>query len=151
MMGGRTTHSRFHIPIDIHSTSTCRIAQDGDLAKLLRNTSLIIWDEAPMTHKYCMESLDIVFGGDFRQTLPIIPKATRTEIVKSSIKRSYPWDGMEVIKLCQNMRLLREGCTSSEANEIQSFSRWIVSISDGVSSTVLGDTGVSIPLDIMVE
>ncbi|CAN1774400.1 hypothetical protein LINPERHAP1_LOCUS12929 [Linum perenne] len=33
------------------------------------------------------------------------------------------------------MRLLREGCTSSEANEIQSFSRWIVSISDGVSST----------------
>ncbi|CAN1136497.1 hypothetical protein LINPERPRIM_LOCUS21131 [Linum perenne] len=86
------------------------------------------------------DGITVVFGGDFRQTLPIIPKATRTEIVKSSIKRSYPWDGMEVIKLCQNMRLLREGCTSSEANEIQSFSRWIVSISDGVSSTVLGDT-----------
>ncbi|CAN1837200.1 ATP-dependent DNA helicase PIF1 [Linum perenne] len=161
MTGGRTTHSRFHIPIDIHSTSTCHISQDGDLAELLRNTSLIIWDEAPMTHKYCMESLDrtlrdimsmenpdnenlpfggitVVFGGDFRQTLPIIPKATRTEIVNSSIKISYLWDGMEVIQLCQNMRLHREGCTSSEANEIQSFSRWIVSI-------------VSIPPDIMVE
>ncbi|CAN1186335.1 ATP-dependent DNA helicase PIF1 [Linum perenne] len=174
MMGGRTAHSRFHIPIDIHSTSTCHIAQDGDLAELLRNTSLIIWDEAPMTHKYCMESLDrtlrditsvenpdnenlpfggitVVFGGDFRQTLPIIPKATRTEIVNSSIKRSYLWDGMEVIKLCQNMRLHREGCTSCEANEIQSFSSWIVSIGDGVSSTVYGDAEVSIPLDIMVE
>ncbi|CAN1837196.1 ATP-dependent DNA helicase pif1 [Linum perenne] len=174
MTGGRTTHSRFHIPIDIHSTSTCHISQDGDLAELLRNTSLIIWDEAPMTHKYCMESLDrtlrdimsmenpdnenlpfggitVVFGGDFRQTLPIIPKATRTEIVNSSIKISYLWDGMEVIQLCQNMRLHREGCTSSEANEIQSFSRWIVSIGDGVSSTVLGDAEVSIPPDIMVE
>ncbi|CAN1837197.1 ATP-dependent DNA helicase PIF1 [Linum perenne] len=162
------------IPIDIHSTSTCHISQDGDLAELLRNTSLIIWDEAPMTHKYCMESLDrtlrdimsmenpdnenlpfggitVVFGGDFRQTLPIIPKATRTEIVNSSIKISYLWDGMEVIQLCQNMRLHREGCTSSEANEIQSFSRWIVSIGDGVSSTVLGDAEVSIPPDIMVE
>ncbi|CAN1216760.1 hypothetical protein LINPERPRIM_LOCUS765, partial [Linum perenne] len=51
MTGGRTTHSRFHIPIDIHSTSTCHIEQDGDLAELIRNTSLIIWDEAPMTHK----------------------------------------------------------------------------------------------------
>ncbi|CAN1769840.1 hypothetical protein LINPERHAP1_LOCUS11421 [Linum perenne] len=58
MMGGRMAHSRFYIPIDIHSTSTCHIAQDGDLAELLRNTSLIIWDEAPMTRKYCMESLD---------------------------------------------------------------------------------------------
>ncbi|CAN1183043.1 hypothetical protein LINPERPRIM_LOCUS583 [Linum perenne] len=112
MTGGRTTHSRFHIPIDIHSTSTCHIEQDGDLAELLRNTSLIFWDEAPMTHKHCMESLDIIFGGDFRQTFPVIPKSTRTKIVNSSIKRSYHWAGMKVIQLCQNMRLHREGCTS---------------------------------------
>ncbi|CAN1836178.1 hypothetical protein LINPERHAP1_LOCUS34669 [Linum perenne] len=135
MTGGRTTHSRFHIPIDIHSTSTCHIEQDGDLAELLRNTSLIFWDEAPMTHKHCMESLDrtlrdvmsmvnkdnenlpfggitVIFGGDFRQTFPVIPKSTRTKIVNSSIKRSYHWAGMKVIQLCQNMRLHREGCTS---------------------------------------
>ncbi|CAN1146984.1 ATP-dependent DNA helicase pif1 [Linum perenne] len=174
MTGGRTSHSRFHIPIDIHSTSTCHIEQDGDLSELIRNTSLIIWDEAPMTHKHCMESLDrtlrdvmsmkekgnenlpfggitVVFGSDFRQTLPVIPKSTRTEIVNSYIKRSYLWDGIEVIKLCQNMRLHREGCTSYEADEIQSFSKWIVDIGDGVSSTVYGDSEVLIPPDIMVE
>ncbi|CAN1125403.1 ATP-dependent DNA helicase PIF1 [Linum perenne] len=78
----------------------------------------------------------VVFGGDFRQTLPVIPKATRTEIVNSSIKRSYLWAGMKVIKLCQNMRLHREGCTSCEADEIQSFSKWIVDTGDGVSSIV---------------
>ncbi|CAN1120467.1 ATP-dependent DNA helicase PIF1 [Linum perenne] len=174
MTGGRTAHSRFHIPIDIHSTSTCHIEQDGDLAELIRNTSLIIWDEASMTHKHFMESLDrtlrdimsmkekgnenlqfggitVVFEGDFRQTLPVIPKSTRTEIVNSSIKRSYLWDGIEVIKLCQNMRLHREGCTSYEDDEIQSFSKWIVDIGDYVSSTFYGDSEVLIPPDIMVE
>ncbi|CAN1261641.1 hypothetical protein LINPERPRIM_LOCUS10927 [Linum perenne] len=93
----------------------------------------------------------VVFGGDFRQTLPVIPKATRTEIVNSSIKRSYLWAGMKVIKLCQNMRLHREGCTSCEADEIQSFSKWIVDTGDGVSSIVYGDSDVLIPSYIMVE
>ncbi|CAN1293760.1 ATP-dependent DNA helicase PIF1 [Linum perenne] len=104
-----------------------------------------------MTHKHCMHALDrtlrdimsrrnrgnlnlpfggitVVFGGDFRQTLPVIPKATRTEIVNSSIKRSDLWDHMRVIKLCQNMRLHREGCSSDEATEIEAFSKWIVDI-----------------------
>ncbi|CAN1799644.1 ATP-dependent DNA helicase PIF1 [Linum perenne] len=174
MIGGRTTHSRFHIPVDVHSTSTCHIEQDSDLAELIRNTSLIIWDEAPMTHKHCMHALDrtlrdimsrrnrgnlnlpfggitVVFGGDFRQTLPVIPKATRTEIVNSSIKRSDLWDHMRVIKLCQNMRLHREGCSSDEATEIEAFSKWIVDIGNGESSTIYGDSQQSIPPDIMVE
>ncbi|CAN1310156.1 ATP-dependent DNA helicase PIF1 [Linum perenne] len=78
-----------------------------------------------MTHKHCMDALDrlrdiirkpgidyndlpfggitVVFGGDFRQTLPIIPKATITEIVNYAIKRSYLWDHMIVMKLCQNI------------------------------------------------
>ncbi|CAN1170076.1 ATP-dependent DNA helicase PIF1 [Linum perenne] len=35
---------------------------------------------------------------------------------------------MRVIKLCQNMRLHREGCSSDEAAEIEAFSKWIVDI-----------------------
>ncbi|CAN1120470.1 ATP-dependent DNA helicase PIF1 [Linum perenne] len=68
MTGGRTAHSRFHIPIDIHSTSTCHIEQDGDLAELIRNTSLIIWDEASMTHKHFMESLDRTLRDIMKET-----------------------------------------------------------------------------------
>ncbi|XP_074356544.1 uncharacterized protein LOC141696284 [Apium graveolens] len=93
---GRTEHSRFHIPLDITAESTCEIKHGTQLAKLLQKTSLIIWDEAPMTHKYCFEALDkilrdllstrydnnrskpfggliVVCGGDFRQILPVIP------------------------------------------------------------------------------
>jgi ATP-dependent DNA helicase PIF1 len=60
-------------------------------AQLMRQADLIIWDEAPMMHRHAFESVDrmlrdvtkknepfggksIVFGGDFRQILPVILK-----------------------------------------------------------------------------
>lgn len=97
---GRTAHSRFKIPININEDSTCSIEQGSQLAELIVRSKLIIWDEAPMMHKYCFEALDrsmrdimrflnplsletpfggktIVFGGDFRQILHVIPKGSR--------------------------------------------------------------------------
>ena len=45
LQGGRTAHSRFKIPIPILEDSTCGIKAQSDLAKLIKETSLIIWDE----------------------------------------------------------------------------------------------------------
>nr|KAJ0226239.1 hypothetical protein LSAT_V11C100049790 [Lactuca sativa] len=93
---GRIAHSRFILPFELTEDSFCKINLDGDLANLLRKTSLIIWDEAPMIHKHAFEALDrtlkdvlrcgnssisnipfggkvIVFGRDFRQILPVVP------------------------------------------------------------------------------
>jgi hypothetical protein len=39
---GRTTYSRFRIPIDLHEESTYNISKNLNLAKLLRYTSLLI-------------------------------------------------------------------------------------------------------------
>jgi hypothetical protein len=112
--GGRTTHSRFHIPLTNTDESTCEIKQGSDLAALIKKTSLIIWDEAPMAHRNCFEALDkslrdilrstneesdhkpfggmtLVLGGDFRQILLVVPKGRREHIVNASIKRSYLW------------------------------------------------------------
>ncbi|XP_061347538.1 uncharacterized protein LOC133293039 [Gastrolobium bilobum] len=50
--GGRTAHSRFRIPIQITEDSTCNILQDSNIAELLAKTKLIIWDEAPMVHRF---------------------------------------------------------------------------------------------------
>ncbi|KAL6560640.1 hypothetical protein OROGR_004199 [Orobanche gracilis] len=56
---GRTTHSRFGILLDIDESATCsKIKLGSDLTELLKVTNLIIWDEAPMTHRYCFEALD---------------------------------------------------------------------------------------------
>lgn len=86
---GRTVQSRFAIPLNLAEDSTCNIKQGSPLAKLTIKAKLIIWDEAPMMHKYCFEALDqilkdilrfkdpsnldrpfggktIVLGGDFR-------------------------------------------------------------------------------------
>ncbi|XP_042755612.2 uncharacterized protein LOC111907183 [Lactuca sativa] len=96
LTGGRTAHSRFIIPLVLTKVSICSIPPDCELASLLRKASLIIWDEAPMIHKHAFEALDrtlkdifkyhnprnsnlpfggkvIVFRGDFRQILPVIP------------------------------------------------------------------------------
>ncbi|GJT04176.1 putative PIF1 DNA helicase/replication protein A1-like protein [Tanacetum coccineum] len=90
--GGRIAHSRFAIPINIVEDSLCTITVDSDLADLIRQAKLTIWDEAPMVHRHCFDAFDrtlrdiatgthnnstdkvfggkvIVFGGDFRQIL----------------------------------------------------------------------------------
>jgi len=58
LLGGRTTHSRFKIPIDLHNESTCNIKQQMKVAKLVRKADLIIWDEAPMMHRRAFGAVD---------------------------------------------------------------------------------------------
>ncbi|XP_031127618.1 uncharacterized protein LOC116029715 [Ipomoea triloba] len=104
--GGRTAHSRFAIPISVTEDSTCNINQGSQLAELIVKCKLIIWDEVPMMHKHCFETLDrtlrdllrfsdphsgsktfggktVVLEGDFRQILPVIPKGLRQNIVSA--------------------------------------------------------------------
>ncbi|WVZ94329.1 hypothetical protein U9M48_040234 [Paspalum notatum var. saurae] len=46
----------------------------------------------------------MVFGGDFRQVLPVIRKGTRSQIVVASLRKSYIWESMTHLKLVRNMR-----------------------------------------------
>lgn len=39
---GRTDHSRFRIPIDLHEDSVCPLSPNSDLGQLLRETVLVI-------------------------------------------------------------------------------------------------------------
>lgn len=118
---GRTAHSsKFAIPVPTLQNSTCNVLQGSELAELLKVTKLIIWDEAPMAHKFCFEALDkslrdimnssnngdfpfdgkfVVFGGDFRKILPIIPRGTRSDIVNATTNAFYLWEYFKVLKL----------------------------------------------------
>ncbi|CAN1801729.1 ATP-dependent DNA helicase PIF1 [Linum perenne] len=174
MEGGRTAHSRFHIPIKLTETPTCDVFHGTEVAELIQQTSLIIWDEAPMAHKYCMEALDrtlrdlrqghstnneelpfggisVVFGGDFRQILPVIKKGSRSEITGASLKKSYLWDHLTHIKLSQNMRLMRSNTSQPERQEIAAFDSWLKEIGDGVGCSLLGEANIVIPADLMVQ
>ncbi|XP_031109293.1 ATP-dependent DNA helicase PIF1-like [Ipomoea triloba] len=154
--GGRTAHSRFAIPISINEDSTCNISQGSPLAELIVYCKLIIWDEAPMMHKYCFEALDktmrdllrfknensydmpfggktVVLGGDFRQILPVIPKGTRQDIVGATINSSYLWRYCKVLRLTKNLRLTTIQAPE-ERQQTEQFAKWIADIGDGVSS-----------------
>ncbi|KAF7124123.1 hypothetical protein RHSIM_Rhsim12G0094200 [Rhododendron simsii] len=95
------------------------IASSG---RVVRKTRLIIWDEVPMQHRYCVEAVNrtlqdicdnnksfggitVVLEGDFRQILPVIPKGVREQIVGASLRRSVLWNGMHILTLSLNMRL----------------------------------------------
>lgn len=151
--GGRTAHSRFKIPIVLDEYSMCSISHTSDIAELVKRTSLIIWDEAPMQHRYSFECLDrslkdimkavdprryhmpfggitVVLGGDFRQILPVIPQAPRGEIVAASITRSKLWKIATVFKLLHNMRL-NKGRNNEEIQNLKEFAQWVLDIGDG--------------------
>ena len=106
--GGRTSHSTFKILIDINTESMCNIKPRSELGNLIKKAKLIVWDEASMTSITIFEAVDrtfkdimkdenhvlqtvlfggklIVFGGDFRQVLPVIPKACRSTIVNECL------------------------------------------------------------------
>ncbi|KAK1424399.1 hypothetical protein QVD17_19728 [Tagetes erecta] len=174
LSGGRTAHSRFHIPINLVEDSFCSINIDSDLARLLKETSLIIWDEAPMVHKHGFEALDrslkdifrtegnsscdlpfggrvIVFGGDFRQILPVVPNGSRQQIVSSSISSSYIWRNCKVLKLTKNLRL---SCSKNavDMEQTKMFAKWLLEIGEGnMGGMNDGEATVEIPNDLLIQ
>ncbi|XP_057808736.1 uncharacterized protein LOC131023211 [Salvia miltiorrhiza] len=154
--------------------SNSNINQGSPLAELIVKCKLIIWDEAPMMHKFCFEALDrslrdimrfvnpssastpfggktVVFGGDFRQILPVIPKGSRQDIVFATINSSYLWRYCKVLRLKKNMRLQNMG-SSAEAVELEEFSKWIASIGDGtIGSANDGNVNIDIRTDFLIK
>ncbi|MCH79515.1 helicase-like protein, partial [Trifolium medium] len=169
--GGRTAHSKFKIPVPTEDNSTCNIEFGDDHSQLLQQTKLIIWDEAPMAHRYCFEALDrtmrdvmseygnsehifggkvVVFGGDFRQILPVVPRGSRSDIVHASLKSSAIWNHVQVLTLTKNMRLQ---CGSSEAEkaEMKEFSEWILKVGEGkIAEPNDGIAEIEIPEELLI-
>ncbi|KAJ1259262.1 hypothetical protein BS78_10G140900 [Paspalum vaginatum] len=165
--GGRTAHSRFKIPIVIDESSVCDIRRGSFLADIIVQCSLIIWDESPMTHRHCFESLDRsmrdilgkvdsscfdkVFGGktvllgrDFRQVLPVVEGGGRSKTLDASMTNSYLWKHVTILRLTINMRLLAMADSGVSTEQVKEFNDWVLSIGDGTAKGVL-------PQDILIS
>ena len=173
LTGGRTAHSRFHIPLNLNEESLCFIKPNSDVSRLLKQTSLIIWDEAPMVHKHAFEALErtikdvltcdgvlnshlpfggkvIVFGGDFRQILPVVTNGSRQNIVNASLSSSYLWDQCKVLELTKNMRLT-SGTNQPEIQNTKLFAEWLLDIGEGkLSVSNDGHSVIDIPEDLII-
>ncbi len=51
-----TAHSRFKLPIPPQSTSTCNLSPRDVHGRLLKAARILVWDEAPMSHRYLLEA-----------------------------------------------------------------------------------------------
>ena len=73
----------------------------------------------------------MVFGGDFRQILLVIPRGSRSDIVNATINSSYLWDYWHVLTLTKNMRL-QSNIQAVDEQETATIAQWIVDIGDGI-------------------
>ncbi|XP_074099025.1 ATP-dependent DNA helicase pif1-like [Cotesia typhae] len=143
--GGKTAYSAFKLPLnlDYSESPLCNISKQSDMARVLRKAKIIIWDECTMAHKKGIEALNrtlqdirdcnlimggviVLLAGDFRQTLPVVPRGTRTDEVKACIKSSILWPSVKVISLTINMRVHLQPNLKAEE-----FSKQLINIGDG--------------------
>lgn len=73
-----------------------------------------------------MGGITFVFAGDFRQTLPVINRSTRADIIKACLKSSPLWTSIENLKLRTNMRAHLHGITDSD------FPQQLLKIGEGI-------------------
>ena len=52
-----------------------------------------------------MGGITVLFSGDFRQILPIIPNGTKIDELNACLKYSYLWNKIVKLSLTRNMRL----------------------------------------------
>lgn len=168
---GNTAHSTLKIPLSCNETTMCGFKAQSNLAELLRKTDVFIWDEAPTTNKYAYETVDrslrdimksvspelekipfggkiFIFGGDFRQMLPIVPHGNRSAIVNNCISRSYLWNNVQILKLTKNMRLNQLDEVS--ANEQFEFAQYLLRVGNGEIPIVkeLNEDIIQLPTDM---
>jgi hypothetical protein len=143
--GGRTAHSAFKLPLNLaHGESpVCNISKGSGQAKVLQSCSAIIWDECTMSHKRALEAVDrllqdlrgkktlmggvvIILAGDFRQTLPVIPRSTPADELNACLKASHLWQHVKKMSLKTNMRVHLSGDASAG-----DFSERLLTLGDG--------------------
>ena len=157
LKGGRTAHSTFKLPLNLRNEEhpTCNINAHDAQAELLRRCKLIVWDEATMANKNGLRALDntlrelrpnrgtmggvlLLLAGDFRQTLPIIPKGTPADEIDACLKSSYLWREVRSYRFTTNMRArLQNDPTFGE------FANTLLSIGNGTIGEVNGSVDLT--------
>lgn len=160
LQGGRTVHSGFKLPVPILDTSTSAIRMNSTEAESLREAKLIIIDEATMMSCHALRCIDallrevmlqdipfggkvILLGGDFRQTLPVVVRGSRTQIIETCLKSSPLWQHFVQLRLSENMR--------SKGQNL--FNQWQLDVGEGKTPRIHHsfEDLVQIPISILCK
>ncbi|CAN1750786.1 ATP-dependent DNA helicase PIF1 [Linum perenne] len=73
----------------------------------------------------------VILGGDFRQTLPIVPNGGREDNLNASLTRSYLWNHCTLLELRTNMRVNSSSINMVSIYEGLNFPEWVLAVGDG--------------------
>jgi len=87
----------------------------------------------------------LILLGDFRQCLPVVPRASRAQITAATISNSTFWKDVVQLKLYVNMRLLSQAAqmTIEQLQYAKNFAKWLLHIGNGEGCQVSPE--VSLP------
>lgn len=148
LFNGRTSHNTYGIPFKVYDgTEKSSINPQSDKAMKLRDATLLLWDEVPMADRHVVSVVDnlmrqimgepdypfggktIIFGGDWRQVLPVKQRAQRGTIVDSILKKnSILWDRVTVCHLTINERARQRDMDSE-------YAAFVLSIGNALAPT----------------
>ncbi|CAN1756988.1 ATP-dependent DNA helicase pif1 [Linum perenne] len=128
---GVTAHSHFKIPLDVDHSSTCSVKKGTALSELLKIATLIVWDEAPGPDYRPFGGKNVLLGGDFRQTLPVVTNGGREDSINAILPRSYLWNYCKLLQLSINMRISDQAINNAPIFDGLTFSQWVLSVGNG--------------------
>tara|TARA_B110001452_G_scaffold118768_1_gene98544 strand:+ start:1079 stop:4696 length:3618 start_codon:yes stop_codon:yes gene_type:complete len=151
---GRTFHSRCKAPKVPAPGQMLNIDAQTAVAELFRRARLLLWDEGAMGNRYHLEALDrtlrdlmkmidprleyepfggkvIVVAGDFRQTLPVVPRASKPQILQVTLNASLLWRDFHTFRLTENMRIRNAAAAGADTAELSAFADWLLRIGNG--------------------
>ncbi|EFP86599.2 uncharacterized protein PGTG_12981 [Puccinia graminis f. sp. tritici CRL 75-36-700-3] len=122
LINGMTAHSRFKIPLNVKYAVE---AVDQAFRSLMDN-------EQPFGGKI------VIFGGDFRQTLPVVPGGSVLDQGRCCMISSAIWNDVFYFQLTQNLRLRASGDDQSARSNLlrpTGFAEWLLSVGNGSGQT----------------
>lgn len=127
LLGGRTLHNAFKLPIPITDTSVSSITPNSPYGRYVNSVDLVLIDEISMCPLLLLKVLDRLFKdlctnpnnkhklfggktillcGDFRQILPVVPHGSRAVLIENCFTSWSEFDSFHHVTLSQNMRAL---------------------------------------------
>jgi len=121
LINGSTVHRQFKVPLNATEESQCVVDTNSSLELKLRNTDVVIWDEATMSDRRVYECVDrllrdimrngkpfggklMLLGGDWKQLLPVVRGLSSKSLVDYTLRRSELWPKFEQLELTENVR-----------------------------------------------
>ena len=89
----------------------------------------------------------MLFGGDFRQVLPVVRKGRREDVVDASLCHSFIWKYTEVLRLTENMRLINRNLDVTE----RGFAKWLLDIGNGDLHADSVSNDITLPQSMLLE